>query len=297
MMAVVEFRGIKRRFTPDRWVLDGVSFGVEKGEVVGLVGRNGAGKTTLIRIAMGMIAPQAGEVSIFDMDPRRYAVEVKGRVGYVSENQILPSFMKVGEVLALYEALYPQWDGDAARRMCEEYRLAPDTRIKTLSKGQARQVALLCAISHRPELLLLDEPAGGLDPAARRDFVETAIDFLSEAGSSILFSSHHMGDMERLATRLVMLHDGQVLLNDPIEALNEQFTMVVVPDGQETRERLRGHAECLSVRERSDGVHAVLRYPADQAAARVRETLGLEVTHATRIGLEEMFIELVGGRA
>ena len=105
-----------------------------------------------------------------------------------------------------------------------------------------------------------------------------------------------MGDMERLATRLVMLHDGEVLLNDPIEALQEQFTMVVIPDGQDTRERLRGHAECLSIRERSDGVHAVLRYPTNQAALRVRESLGLEVTHATQIGLEEMFIELVGGR-
>jgi ABC-2 type transport system ATP-binding protein len=171
-----------------------VSLAIEPGQVVGLLGKNGAGKTTLIRIAMGMLEAQEGSVRLFGMDPREEAVEVKRRVGYVSEDQILPPFLRVGEVIDLHRRLFPTWDEQMERRLCERFELPRSAKIKSLSKGQARQVALLCAVAHRPELLILDEPAGGLDPAARREFLETSIQLLNEAGSTILFSSHYMSD-------------------------------------------------------------------------------------------------------
>ena len=190
IMEVLQFENIHRAYRRQADVLKGVSFTLNPGEVVGLLGQNGAGKTTLIRIAMGMLDPQAGRVRVFGLDPRRDPLEVKRRVGYVSEDQVLPPFMKVGEVIDLHRQVFPSWDEAVSDRLLAAFELSPEIKIKKLSKGQARQVALLCAVAHRPQLLLLDEPAGGLDPAARREFLETSIRLLNEEGSTILFSSH-----------------------------------------------------------------------------------------------------------
>ncbi len=198
-MNALEFEGIHRAYTRGVDVLQGVTFSMGRGDVVGLLGKNGAGKTTLIRIAMGMIEPQEGRVRVLGMDPRETPVEVKRRIGYVAEEQILPPFLTVGRVLDLHRGLYPTWDEAMARDLMDRFELSRRAKIRTLSKGQARRVALLCAVAHRPELLLLDEPASGLDPAARREFLETSIRLLNESGTAILFSSHYMTDIERMA--------------------------------------------------------------------------------------------------
>jgi ABC-2 type transport system ATP-binding protein len=201
-MRVLEFNDVHRSYQRGSDVLRGISFSLEAGEVVGLLGKNGAGKTTLIRVAIGMIEAQKGSVRVLGLDPRQDALEVKRRVGYVSEDQVLPEFLSVGEVIRLHRGLFPTWDEGLERRLRERFALSAKSKIKSLSKGQARQVALLCAVAHRPELLLLDEPAGGLDPSARREFLETSIQLLNEAGTTILFSSHHMTDVERMAGRI-----------------------------------------------------------------------------------------------
>ncbi len=158
-MTVLQMHDIHRSFEPGVPVLDGVDLTVGQGEVVGLLGRNGAGKTTLLHIAMGMLHQQTGTVAVFGLDPRRRPIEVKRGVGFVSENQILPDSLRVREVVALHRSLFPTWNEAMARDLAERFAVPANTRIKALSKGQARQVALLCALSHRPELLVLDEPA------------------------------------------------------------------------------------------------------------------------------------------
>jgi len=220
-MNVLEFDNVHRAYRRGVDVLRGVSFSVRAGDVVGLLGRNGAGKTTLMRIAMGMIEPQQGSVRVFGLDPRERPLDIKRRVGYVAEDQTLPPFLTVTEVIDLHRGMFPGWDESLARDLAGRFELPAKARVKTLSKGQARQVALLCAVSHRPEVLLLDEPAGGLDPAARRQFLETSIQLLNEAGSTIIFSSHYMGDVERMAGRIVMLHDGSVLIDNDLDQLRE----------------------------------------------------------------------------
>jgi ABC-2 type transport system ATP-binding protein len=175
------------------------------GEVVGIIGRNGAGKTTLIRIAMGMLFPNAGSVRVFGLSPTVDPVAVKKRIGYVAEEQVLPTGSSIAALIALHRYLFPAWDDELARELLDWFRLTVRAKIGQLSKGEARQVALLCAVCHRPELLILDEPAGGLDPAARREFLETSIQLLNREGTAILFSSHYMNDVERLAGRVVLL--------------------------------------------------------------------------------------------
>jgi ABC-2 type transport system ATP-binding protein len=296
-MTALAFQNICRAYERGRKVLDGVSFSVEPGEVVGLLGRNGAGKTTLIRIAMGMLEAQEGSTRVFDMEPRKQPLEVKRRLGYVSEDQILPPFLTVGEVMDLHRHLFPAWDGGMADMLSGNFGLRRSAKIGSLSKGQARQVALLCAVAHAPELLLLDEPAGGLDPVARREFLETSINVLNQTGTAILFSSHYMTDVERLAERVVLLHDGRVLIDSALDDLREAHCVALVPHGSGVgMEQLQRMPECLGARRRSDAVHAVFTLKPEDALALIEKDLGATDARCMTVALEEMFIELVGGQ-
>jgi ABC-2 type transport system ATP-binding protein len=295
-MNVIEFNEIHRAYKKGADVLDGIDFSVRSGEVIGLLGKNGAGKTTLIRIAMGIIEPQKGSVRVLRLDPRRDSVEIKRRVGYVSEDQILPAFMSVEKVVAIHRELFPTWDDETARELLERFELSPKAKIKTLSKGQARQVALVCAVAHRPELLILDEPAGGLDPAARREFLETSIQLLNVAGSTILFSSHHMPDVERMAGRVVMIHEGKLLLDSDLDELREGYCLALVPHGAGvSRDRLLAAEGCVGGRERSDALHAIFRHSPESCRAHLQRELGIANARCARIPLEEMFVTLAGG--
>jgi ABC-2 type transport system ATP-binding protein len=295
-MSILALSNIHRSFEPGVPVLGGVDLTVETGEVVGLLGRNGAGKTTLLRIAMGMLHQQKGSVEVLGLDPHRQPVEVKSRLGYVSEDQILPTFLRVREVVDLHRSVFPSWDDDMALELVRRFTIRPNAKIKTLSKGQARQVALLCALCHRPELLLLDEPAGGLDAFARREFLETSIQALSDTGTTIVFSSHYLSDVERLADRVVMLHDAKVLIDSSMDELHESFSIALVPHRpQGTSDALLALPECLGVRVRTDAVHAVFRLDPEDACAVIAERLGVTDALCRTAGLEEMFIEIAGG--
>ena len=296
-MNVVDFENIHRAYQRGSDVLNGVTFDIEPGRVVGLVGKNGAGKTTLLRIAMGMLEAQQGTVRLFGLDPRREPLEVKRRVGFVSEDQILPPFLKVDEVLDLHRGLFPTWDEAITRDLVDRFGIPTRRKIKALSKGQARQVALLCAVSHKPDLLLLDEPAAGLDPASRREFLETSIQLLNRTGSTILFSSHYMSDVERLADRIVMLHEGRVLIDSELDELREHYSLALVPHtGGTSRSTLVSLEGCLGVRDRSDALHAVFSLEPESTARLLESELGITDSLCDRIALEDMFVELAGGQ-
>jgi ABC-2 type transport system ATP-binding protein len=295
-MNVVEFVNIHRSFKRGVEVLSGVDFSLQAGEVVGLLGRNGAGKTTLMRTAMGMLEPQKGSVRLFGLDPREHPMDVKRRVGFVSEDQILPEFLKVADVIRLHRGLFPTWDDALEQELSDRFKISPGERVKSLSRGQARQVALLCAVAHKPELLLLDEPAGGLDPMARREFLETSIQLLNEAGTTILFSSHYMSDVERLADRIVMIHDGAVLIDNQLDELREGFSLALIPHEHDAkRDDVLALQGCIAVRERSDSLHAVFKLDPGESCALIEKSLGIPDARCRAVALEEMFIEIVGG--
>jgi ABC-2 type transport system ATP-binding protein len=277
-------------------VLDGVSFSVSPGEVVGLLGRNGAGKTTLIRIAMGMLYPQGGSVRVFGLSPTEDPVAVKKRIGYVAEDQILPLRMTIAELVDFHRYLFPHWNEALQKQLLDRFGLHTGSKIKQLSKGEARQVALLCAVCHRPELLVLDEPAGGLDPATRREFLETSIQLLNREGTAILFSSHHMTDVERIGGRVVLLDHGKVRIDRDLDRLRDEVRMAMiprewVPDGTAI-ERLPG---CLGVRMVRDEWHAIFEGNEDAVRAELGSALGIRDLRCVGLPLEELFIELVGG--
>jgi ABC-2 type transport system ATP-binding protein len=294
---VLDFRGVSREFKRGAPVLADVSFSLGREEVVALLGRNGSGKTTLIQIAMGMLFPQKGTVRVFGMSPTDEPVAVKKRIGYVAEQQILPSRSNIPDLMAFHRYLFPTWDVALEKSLLERFGLSGNrSTMSELSKGEARQVALICAVAHRPELLILDEPAGGLDPAARREFLETSIQLLNREGTAILFSSHHMGDVERLGGRVVLLDEGTVLVDDELDTLRESYCVAVIPryaaSDVAVIERL---PDCLKVHRTYGGWHSVFRGTPMQVQGLLHEALGLVDVQCASVPLEELFIELVGG--
>lgn len=296
METIVDLQDIHCSYLPGTKVLEGVGLSARAGEVVGLLGKNGAGKTTLLRIAMGMLHADSGAVRLFGLDPWQRPLDVKRRVGYVAEDQILPEYLWVGEVIDLHRRLFPTWDEKLERELCERFEIPRGTQIHSLSKGQARQVAVLCAVAHRPKLLILDEPGGGLDPAARRDFLEAAVQLLSDGGTTILFSSHHMNDVERMAQRVVLLDEGRVLFDEELDRLREDYSLAVLPvgDGKSADTQLR-LTDCLRVREKAPFHYAVFQAPPERCRAILERELGRGDMRVDALTLEELFVEVVRG--
>jgi ABC-2 type transport system ATP-binding protein len=295
MTRVLELDNVVRAYKKGVPVLNGVSLSIAEGEVACLLGRNGAGKTTLIRIAMGMLYPDQGAVRVFGLSPTLDPVAVKKRVGYVSEEQILPAEATLAELISFHRFLFSTWDAAIERDLIGRFDLPLHTRLRALSKGQARQAALLCAICHRPELLILDEPAGGLDPAARREFLEASIQLLNREGSAILFSSHHLSDVERLGGRVVLLDEGRVRLDRNLDEVREDLCVAIVPKDRipeaAALERMPG---CLRVHAVSSDWHAVFHGSPEDVTTRLDDVLRTGRVLCVRVPLEELFVEMVG---
>ena len=215
---VVAISELTRRFGT-RTALDGVSLSLSQGAVYGLVGANGAGKTTLIKHIMGLLRPQQGSVRVFGLDPVDDPVGVLSRIGYLSEENDLPGWMRIGELIRYSRAFYPSWDDAYAEDLRESFALDPSAKIRTLSKGQKARVGLLIALAYRPELLVLDEPSSGLDPIVRRDILGAVLRTIADEGGTVLFSSHLLDEVEQVADHVTMISRGRVILSAPLATI------------------------------------------------------------------------------
>jgi ABC-2 type transport system ATP-binding protein len=189
---------------------------ISPGSVTALVGPNGAGKTTLLQLAVGLIEPTTGSVSVLGHDPRREPLEVLPRVGFVAQDHPLPRRFTIAETLRVGRQLNPSWDDEVADRRIEELGLSRRQRVGTLSGGQQAQVALTLALAKRPALLLLDEPVASLDPLARREFLTGVLRAVTETGITVVLSSHIVADLERICDHLIILAIGRTQLVGPI---------------------------------------------------------------------------------
>src|SRR5205814_10141054 len=178
---VIEVTELTRRFD-SKTALDAVSLSMPRGAVYGLVGANGAGKTTLIKHILGLLRAESGSVRVFGIDPVVDPVGVLSRIGYLSEENDLPGWMRLEELIRYQRAFYPRWDDAYAEELRQAFALDSRAKIKTLSKGQKARTGLLIALAHRPELLVLDEPSSGLDPIVRRDILGAVIRTIADEG-------------------------------------------------------------------------------------------------------------------
>jgi len=217
---VVAISNVTRKYGV-KLALDNVSLNIPKGSVFGLIGGNGAGKTTIIRHILGLLKPHSGSVQVFGLDPVADPVNVLGRIGYLSEDRDLPSWMRVFELLRYTQAFYPLWDEKYAETLRDMFELEPTSRIRDLSRGQLARAGLLIALAHRPELLVLDEPSSGLDPIVRRDILGAIIRTVAEEGRTVLFSSHLLDEVERVADQVAIIHQGKIALSGPLDEMKQ----------------------------------------------------------------------------
>jgi len=192
-----------------------------RGAVYGLVGANGAGKTTLIKHILGLLRAQTGSVRVFGLDPVADPVGVLSRIGYLSEENDLPGWMRIDELIRYSRAFYPAWDDDYAEELRRSFTLDPAAKIATLSKGQRARVGLLVSLSYRPDLLVLDEPSSGLDPIVRRDILGAIIRTIAGEGRTVLFSSHLLEEVEQVADHVTMIDHGRIVLSAPLAAIRD----------------------------------------------------------------------------
>jgi ABC-2 type transport system ATP-binding protein len=290
---VVRLDGLTRAF--GRTVaLDGVTLAVPAGCVFGLVGANGAGKTTLIKHVLGLLRAEGGSVRVFGRDPVADPVGVLGRVGYLAEDNDLPKWMRVGELLRYTRAFYPAWDDAYADELRRAFDLDPAARLRDLSKGQAARAGLLLALAHRPDLLVLDEPSAGLDPVVRRDILAAIIRTVADEGRTVLFSSHLLDEVERVSDRVAMLDSGRVVFSAALEEIKETHHRLTLhfAESRATPPALAGALAWQGEgREWSVVCHAPVGRVREAAAA-----LGAQVVEARVPSLDEIFVAQAGAR-
>jgi ABC-2 type transport system ATP-binding protein len=226
--------------------LHDVTLEIPRGCVFGLVGENGAGKTTLIKHVLGLFQAQVGNVRVFDRDPVEDPVGVLGRIGFLSEDRDLPDWMRIDELLRYMQAFYPTWDEQYADDLCRKFELESRQRVGTLSRGQRARAGLVAALAHRPDLLVLDEPSSGLDPVVRQDILSAIVRTVADEGRTVLFSSHLLDEVERVADHVALLHDGRIVVSDSIDQIKLTYRRFTVRfrEPQYSPPKLQGALGC-----------------------------------------------------
>jgi ABC-2 type transport system ATP-binding protein len=280
--------GIDKRYD-GQTVLAGASLQLESGAVLGLIGRNGAGKSTLIRALLGLVEPDAGEARIWGRPALLLDDARKARLSYVPQQPEALAWLQVGDMLDFVGRFYASWDASFVSNTLARWNLPANKVLAKLSPGERQRVAIIRALAPRPELLVLDEPAAALDPVARRELLREIAERAGESGTSVLFSTHIVSDLERVASHVAFMHEGRVLLQTELDTLKERHLRLRVPaaaaaqlvgrvPGEIARRRLPdGALSVVIVREEDDA------WPALAGAPDVR---------AEVLSLEDLFVEV-----
>lgn len=231
---MITIRDLKKRFRKTV-ALSGVNLDVPAGKVTAFLGPNGSGKTTTIKCAMNLMDPDAGRIAVLGVEPAKLKPEHWQRIGYVSENQRLPEWMSVSQLLDYVRPMYgTHWDRDFEKKMLRDFELPEHTKLSSLSRGQKMKAALLSSLAYRPQLVVLDEPFAGLDPLVRDEFLSGLLELTETEGWTVWISSHDMEEVERFADRVAVIDHGRVHLEDDLTAIQSRFRTVELVVAEET---------------------------------------------------------------
>jgi ABC-2 type transport system ATP-binding protein len=290
----IELTGVTRHYGKATAV-DDLTLHIPRGHTFGLIGPNGAGKSTTIKMLLGLLRPQAGRVRILGIDVFAEPARMKARVGYVPEAPQMYRWMSVGELIAFTRAFYPTWNDDECARLLDLFALDTAKKVKHLSKGMAAKLSLLVALAHEPEVLILDEPTAGLDPIVREEFLDGVLQAVCARCRTVLFSSHTLDDVRRLADTVGILYEGRLLVQRGVEELlaSARRIRAVLRDGCLPRhepagivwQRIERREWLLTVTDFSPELLTTLTVEND-----------LEHIEVTGLNLEELFKDFVKGR-
>ncbi|AIF46333.1 ABC transporter ATP-binding protein [Dyella japonica] len=285
--APLAVRGLSHGYE-DSAVLSGVDLALEPGNVLGLIGRNGAGKSTLIRAMLGLLPPRTGECTVFGEPALKLSDRTKARMAYVPQQPEALAWLTARQMFDYVGRFYPTWDAAFAKTTLERWQIAPDKLLGKLSPGERQRVDLIRALASRPELLVLDEPAAALDPVARRELLREIALRAGEAGTSVLFSTHIVSDLERVASDIAFLHDGKLLLHCAVDETKERFARLWMPAAMSA-----AAPSAVLGRHRHDDGSLSLVVERD-ANGRWPEASRLPGVRLDALGLEDLFVEIAG---
>ncbi len=224
-MSIIKVSELTKYYGKNRGIVD-VNFEVEKGCIFGFIGPNGAGKSTTIRTMLAFIRPSSGYVEIFGMNSIKKGKEIRRRVGYIPAEVNFYDDMKVSGLLSYASRLYGRCNKDKITRLCDIFELEKNKKINALSTGNKKKLAIIQALIHEPDLLIMDEPSGGLDPIMKNRFYEV-IRGERDRGATIFFSSHILSEVQRICDRVAIIKEGSIIKNDNVNNLSKNKFMKV----------------------------------------------------------------------
>ena len=292
---VIQTHNLTKVFECEKAV-DALNLTVPQGSVFGFLGVNGAGKTTTVRMIMGHLHPTEGEVTLLGKNPWKHTEADRCRVAYVSDNMHLPGWMTPEHAIRLNASLYPKWDSTLARRLLDELDLRSSKKYQSLSRGEKRRLCLLLAMCQNADVLILDEPASGLDVVARHKFLNLILEQVYDGKRTVFLSSHLLSDLERIIDRLAILHHGRVHLSGSLDDLKTDVRQIHLPETV-PRESLASHFNVMQYESRDHQTVAIVR---DFGEARFRTLCQQhgwgDSAQVHGFNLEDLFVRLVGER-
>lgn len=289
MQPIVEITQLQRQFDK-RIIFNQLTATVQQGDVIALLGKNGAGKTTLLETLLGLALPEQGEVRLFGTPSSKIGASEKQRIGFVpQQDELLPQLTAQAQ-LNLFATFQPNWDPALCLRLCQSWDIPLASRISKLSVGQRQKLSIILALSHKPLLLILDEPVASLDPIARRQFLSELINIALDQQTAIIFSSHIVTDMERVATKVWLLKDQQLYWQGELDHLKEQVVRLHISSTQPLSFPL---AIPNVLRAQQHGLSCTATVQQWQAAKLplLQQTLQAQI-RVEPLNLEEIFLEL-----
>jgi ABC-2 type transport system ATP-binding protein len=290
----IQANNLTKTFSGGIVAVNGLDLQVERGAVYGLMGRNGSGKTTTLRLLMGLLRPDSGHAKLLGEDMATASRSLRARIAYVSQSLQLPGWMKLSDLCRYVAHFYDRWNEPLATDLARRWALPQDRPVGQFSNGEQRKAAILLALAPQPEVLLLDEPAAGLDPLARRELIDELIGAMAqEEGCTILFSTHSVSDLERVAEYVGIMDRGHLVASERLDELQTQVRriQVIFPgDSIPDHFSIPGSLRC----ERAGPVlTAITRVADSESLEALRKKSGVRV-QVFPMRLEEIFIELLG---
>ncbi|MDN8588608.1 multidrug ABC transporter ATP-binding protein [Chryseobacterium mucoviscidosis] len=229
MSSLLEIKNIRKSYG-GKVVLNDVTFNVPSGEIVGFIGDNGAGKSTTFKIVLGLISKDAGTVKIFGEENINKQPKIKEKIGVVFDAPNLPAHLTVKQLNKVFDNLFDSWDQDNFHRLINSFSLPIDKKVNEFSRGMSMKLSVAVALSHNAKLLILDEATGGLDSSSREEMLYELKNFASKGNGGILLSSHIMSDIEKIASHLVIIKEGEILLNEQKDKVFERYAIVDIDE-------------------------------------------------------------------